>query len=56
MCVCVCGWVGGGCDRRESPVITHSIFVVFFFCMTFVLLLLFLCGWGGIVDIVCFIE
>ena len=31
MCVCVWGGGGGVCDRLESPVETHSIFVVFFF-------------------------
>ena len=33
VCVCVGGGVG---DRLESAVETHSIFVVFFFCMCFV--------------------
>ena len=44
----VCVWGGGGGgggggDRLESPVETHSIFVVFFLHV----LLLFLYGWGG---------
>ena len=29
--VCVCGGGGGVGDPLESPVATHSIFVVFFF-------------------------
>ena len=35
---------GGGGDWLESPVETHSIFVVFFFLQV----LLFLYGWGGV--------
>ena len=50
----MCVW-GGVCDRLESPVETHSIFVVFFFCMCCYCLCTV---WGGglTVDIVCFIE
>ena len=33
VCVCVCG---GGGDRLESPVETHSIFVGFFACVVVV--------------------
>ena len=40
----VVGWGGGGGDRLESPVETHSIFVRFFFSHV---LLLFLYGLGG---------
>ena len=53
------GWVG---DRLESPVETHSMFVVFFFLLHVLLLFFyvffffFLGGGGLIVDIVCFIE
>ena len=42
--VCVWGGGGGVSDRLESPLETHSIFVVFFFLHV---LLLFLYGLGG---------
>ena len=48
--------VGGGVgDRLESPVETHSIFVVFFFCVVVVVFYDSQGVWV-IVHIVCFIE
>ena len=53
--MCVCVWGGGGVgDRLESPVETHSIFVVFFFaCIVVVVVFVrffffFFFGGGGV--------
>ena len=43
-------------DRLESPVETHSIFAVFFFCMWCCCFYTVGGGGGYTVDIVCFIE